>query len=414
MARDPRKAVEEALAVIDEREDSIRAWVRLDRSGALLRADQLRSVASPTLLYGLVLGVKDIFDTADLLTEYGSPIFAGYQPRADAAAVSLLRSAGAICLGKTVTTEMAMYEPGPTRNPHRLSSTPGGSSSGSAAAVASGMADIALGTQTAGSVIRPASFCGIWGMKPTFGSVAIAGVKTIAPSLDTVGWFARSAHDLDRIRAVLTGRSLSAPAGAAPRIGLLKTEQWSLASPDSRRAVVRAARVAREGGAVVREVQLPAAMDGLADRVPVVHAFEAARSLHWELATHTNLLSEGLRAFLQWGASIDPASYDSVVAQIAEARRAEADLFAEADAILTPAVKGEAPDCLTTTGDPMFARLWTAVGLPSIAVPGLSGRSGMPVGVQMVGRRSQDADLVAWSAWLGHLLEAGASRVCRK
>ena len=203
-AVDAAEAVEEALRLAAAIDGSVRAWAHLDPGGARQAAaavDARGGSAGP--LRGLTFGAKDNFDTADQPTEYGSPIFAGHRPAADAGAVALLRDAGAVLLGKTVTAELAMYSPGPTANPHRLSHTPGGSSSGSAAAVASGMADIALGTQTAGSVIRPASFCGVLGFRPTFGTVTVGGVKLVAPSLDTVGWFARTMPDLDAVRVVL-------------------------------------------------------------------------------------------------------------------------------------------------------------------------------------------------------------------
>ncbi len=364
-------------------------------------------------LRGLVLGVKDIFDTAEQPTEYGSPIYAGHQPRADAAAVAMLRAAGATVLGKTVTTEFAVFHPGPTGNPHRVTHTPGGSSSGSAAAVACGMVDVALGTQTAGSVIRPASFCGVLGFKPTFGTVATAGIKAIAPSLDTVGWFARDVALLDALRVVLTGRRpASLVRDAPPRLALVRTARWDDASDDGRAAVEEAARLAsaREGASVVDTV-LPEPFDALAADQPVVMGYELARSFAWEWQNRRDELSPSLQDLVARGLAIDPDVYDDVRARAALARATTDDLFGDADALLTLAAVGEAPAGLASTGDPQFARLWTLLGLPAVSVPGLTGASGLPVGVQLVGRYGHDCELLDTAAWLARVLPTARAPV---
>jgi len=410
-----REAVDRALAVVDEWEPSVHAWAHLDRARACAEADAVDARANararahePGALHGLVVGVKDIVDTADQPTEYGSPIYAGHQPRADAGVVAQLRAAGAVVLGKTVTSELAVYTPGPTANPHRVTHTPGGSSSGSAAAVATGMVDVALGTQTAGSVIRPASFCGVFGYKPTYGTVTTAGVKPVAPSLDTVGWFARDPALLDRVRVALTGRAPAAPRSIAPRLALVRVELRL-------DTVEHAARAAAEAGAIVTELLLPAAFDGLGDDHTAVMAYEAVRSLAWEWTTQRERLSPNLQRVLATGETTSADDYDAIVRRAASARTACDDLFAAGgfDVLLTAAAPGEAPEGLGSTGDPRFARLWTLLGLPTVSVPGLTGPSGLPIGVQLVGRRGADAELLACAAWLADVLP-GAKRPRRR
>jgi Asp-tRNA(Asn)/Glu-tRNA(Gln) amidotransferase A subunit family amidase len=341
-------------------------------------------------LNGLTVGVKDVFDTSDQPTEYGSPIYAGHRPRSDAAAVALLRKAGAVVLGKTVTTELAWFTPGPTVNPHRHTHTPGGSSSGSAAAVATGMVDIALGTQTAGSIIRPASFCGVFGYKPTFGLIPTAGVKQAAPSLDTVGLLAANLDVLDAARCALTGRP--AATGDEPvRFALVRTDQWSDLTEDGRAAVEEAA--ARVSGPAR---QLPDELLGLADQQPIVQAYEGARALAWERQSRPELLSPGLRQILDRGDEIRPDNYDAILRRATRGRCADIvdRLFGDADVAITPAVPGEAPEGLASTGDPRFCRLWTLLGFPALCVPGLVGATGMPIGIQLVARPHDDGLLI--------------------
>jgi Asp-tRNA(Asn)/Glu-tRNA(Gln) amidotransferase A subunit family amidase len=383
---DAPSAVEHALAVVADREPVIRAWVVIDAEGA--RADARRAVDG--VLGGLTLGVKDIFDTADLPTEYGSPIYAGFQPRADAASVALLRGAGATLMGKTVTTEFAWSAPAATTNPHRSTHTPGGSSSGSAAAVAAGMVDLAIGTQTAGSVIRPASFCGVFALKPTFGLIPTAGMKPAAPSLDTVGIFAADLDVLDLARAVLTRRS-PALRDRAVSFALVRTEQWLAADPDCRRVVESTAELVR-----AKDRDLPVALLGLADDAPIVQSFEGAASLAWERRHHSDLLSEELRSRLDWGDGLLPAEYDDVVRRATYGRSRDVidELFADADVLITPAATGEAPEGLGFTGDPRFCRLWTLLGLPALNVPGNVGTTGLPIGVQLIARPRHEDDLI--------------------
>ncbi len=392
-------AVEACLAVIQRTDPTIKAWAYLDPERA--RAEAASSQGRATgVLSGVVAGIKDLFDTSDEPTQYGSPIYEGYRPPADASAVALLREAGAVCLGKTVTAELGWLHPGPTTNPHRPAHTPGGSSMGSAAAVAAGMVDIALGTQTAGSVIRPASFCGVYGFKPTFGTVSMAGVKGVAPSLDTVGWLARDPGLLDDVRAQLTGRPGAARLEAPPTIGLLRTEQWDDCSEDSRRAVVAVAGIARALGAEVIDIEMPQPMIGLAGKQQTVMGYEGARSLAWEHRVRRDKLSSELLEALDSGRATDPADVDAVHAQKSAALAAVGEVFGRCAGLLTPAVNGEAPRGLASTGDPRFCRLWSLLGLPAVSVPAATGSTGLPVGVQLVGPAGEDARLLAVTTWL--------------
>jgi Asp-tRNA(Asn)/Glu-tRNA(Gln) amidotransferase A subunit family amidase len=414
------------LARIAEREPQVQAFAALDAEAALAQARAIDAgwggpeTSGSALLRGLPLGAKDIFDTADLPTACGSPIHAGQRPRADAAAVALCRAAGAVLVGKTVTSELANMTAGPTRNPHRLTHTPGGSSSGSAAAVADGMLMLALGTQTAGSLIRPAAFCGVVAYKPSVGRVPRAGVKSVSESMDVVGGFARSVRGAALLGAVLTGDARLLPsawpadgaseeaggrsAGAATlRIGLAPTPDWPQAGPDTQRAWDEALR--RLGPrARCEDAALPPAFARLAALQQAVMAHEAARALAWEHRQQRDRLSEPLRALLDQGAAIPGERHAAHQAE-ASACAAEVDaLFANHDVLLAPSTLGEAPAGLAHTGDPLFCRAWSLLGLPSLHLPFTQGASGLPVGLQLVGRHGEDHRLFAAAdrvhAWL--------------
>lgn len=377
---------DEALRRIAEHEDTLHAWAHVDAE--LARENALHAPPGP--LTGLTAGVKDIFDTTDQPTEYGSPIYAGHRPLADASAVALLRAAGAVIIGKTVTAELAWSTPGPTTNPHRSSHTPGGSSSGSAAAVAAGTIDLALGTQTAGSVIRPASFCGVYGLKPTFGLIPTAGMKPGAPSLDTVGILCSDLDVLARAYTALTRRQVRAVTGSLT-YGLIRTEMWQDADVDCRSVIETAAALLD-----ARELALPSELVGLANASQLIQNYEGTLSLAWERFAHEDLLSPGLRERLESGDATSQDSYDQLARRV---RQGKADsvteaLFSGVDVIVTPAATGEAPEGLSSTGDPKFCRLWTTLGLPSLTVPGLIGATGLPIGVQLVARRFDEATLI--------------------
>lgn len=392
--------LEACLDRIAAREAEVKAWVCLDAEAARRGAN-----ASVGILAGLPLGVKDVFDTVDWPTGYGSPLYAGHRPGQDAAAVALARAAGCVLPGKTVTTEFAYFHPGPTANPHSPDHTPGGSSSGSAAAVGAGMVPFALGTQTAGSVIRPAAFCGVVGYKPSFGTIATFGVKQFAWSLDTVGVFARDLADAALLAQVLSGLPLR-PAGETgrPRIGLFKAAQWSSASESMMATLEAAAAAARAAGAQVTEVLLPEDCAALFEDQKLVMAYEGARSLAHERRGSREALSAPLLELTDAGARCDPDDYLRARARTRRGRAALAALFQEVDVLLTPPAPGAAPRGLKATGDPAFNRAWTLLGQPCVTLPAGRDASGLPLGVQLVGGFDNDARLLAAAAWLERIL----------
>ena len=390
---------------IEAREPVVRAWAHRDPQAVREQA-RARDATKPLgPLHGVPVGVKDIIDTAALPTEHGSPIYAGHRPPADAACVSALLRAGAVVLGKTVTTEFAAYEPSVTRNPRDPAHTPGGSSSGSAAAVADGMVPLALGSQTAGSVVRPAAFCGVFGFKPTFGSVDRGGVGPQAPSLDTVGWFARHAEDLELVLGVLD-ETAGAPAAGAVRVAVVRTEHWDEADGDTRSAIETAASRLRDDGIEVGELELP--ITGLTEAQTAVQAYEAEQTLGPLRAEHEAELSGALRGLLDEGAAVTDTAHAAALARADAGRAALRERWRDWDAILTPAARGAAPHGLDSTGDPLFCRAWTLLGTPVLAVPGLVNGAGLPVGVQLVGPHGGDRALIALGGRLHRLLEPGS------
>ena len=393
--------VRACLERIDERDPAISAWTHLDPEQALAQArDRDRATASGPL-YGVPVGIKDIIDTVDMPTTYGSPIYAAHQTAWDAACVALLRQAGAVIMGKTVSTEFAMYEPGKTANPHNPAHTPGGSSSGSAAAVAAEMLPLALGSQTAGSIVRPASFCGVVGYKPTHGDFSLAGIKLLSQTLDTLGGFARCVQDLALLRAVLMGSPPQLTALAAPpRIGLYRTPQWPQATAATQEAVETAARRFADAGAQVQEVTLPAEFDGLVEAQTTVQIFEGVRCCAYELTQRRDQLSPSTQQLLEPGERLSYAEYKAALQLAETCRRALPAVFAAHDVLLVPSAPGEAPAGLGATGNPLFNRMWTLLHTPVISLPGLSGPQGLPVGVQAVGPLGADDHLLAVAAWM--------------
>jgi Asp-tRNA(Asn)/Glu-tRNA(Gln) amidotransferase A subunit family amidase len=387
---------------ITEREPQVQAFVQLRADAALARARALDAGPLRGALHGLPFGVKDLFDTFDMPTAYGSPIYKDHQPPADAATVALCRAAGAVLLGKTVTTELANMFPSFTRNPHHLAHTPGGSSSGSAVAVADGMLALALGTQTAGSLIRPAAFCGVVGYKPSHNRVPRAGVKSLSETLDTLGGFARSVRDVALLGAVLTGDArLSHPhnftQASAPRIGLCQTPEWAQANADTQQAWALAEK-ALTGHAAVME--LPSALQGLVALQKTVQAFETARSLSHEHLHHSAQLSAPLQALIAEGLAISGEAHALALQVTLRARQQAAALFENYDVLLAPSSLGEAPAGLASTGDPVFCRSWTLLGLPCVHLPFARGRNGLPVGLQLVGAYGEDHRLLAAAHWV--------------
>jgi Asp-tRNA(Asn)/Glu-tRNA(Gln) amidotransferase A subunit family amidase len=389
--------VQSCLDRIAEREPDVQAWAHLDSDQALAQARARDEEEPRGPLHGVPVGVKDLIDTADMPTTYGSPIYAGHQPTEDAACVTRLREAGAVILGKTVTTEFALFHPGKTRNPHDAGRTPGGSSSGSAAAVADGMVPLTVGSQTAGSVVRPAAFCGAYGLKPTFGTVPLDGVRPCAPSLDTLGVFARSAEDLLLGWSVLAGREpVALPQLSGVRIGFARTYEWERAEPATRAALEDLASTL-----AATEVDLPREFAGLVEAQQRIMVWEAARSLAVEREQHPDQLSATLKSYLATADEVDERQVEDARALTDTCRSSLDEVFAELHALVSPAVVGEPPHGLDATGDPLFCRIWTLLGVPAVAVPGLRGPDGLPLGFQVLGPHGEDERAVAAARWVG-------------
>lgn len=395
--------VEACLERIVRREGDVLAWEWLDPETVLDQARARDGEEPRGPLHGIPVAVKDIFDTAGIPTGYGSPIYRHRVPATDADCVGRVRAAGGIILGKTVTTEFATFCPGKTRNPHDPGRTPGGSSSGSAAAVADGMVPLAFGSQTVGSVVRPASFCGIVGYKADFGRFDLSGMKPLASRLDSLGFFARSVADVALFADAVAGKvagGLERVPDRPPRVALVRTVHWSRADPSSRAAVEAAVDVLKDAGAEVAEPRLPPAFESLAEIQNLIFTAGAAESLSAEWRDHRDSLSPQLRAVIEEGLSHTP---DAVAAAEMAAERCRAfmdELFVNHDFVLAPAAVGEAPEGLERTGDPLFSRMWTLLHGPCLSLPGMTGEAGLPVGVQLAGRRGDDDRLLAWAAWL--------------
>ena len=391
------------LERIAEREPAIRAFANVDADLALRQARDLDRGPARGALHGVPIGIKDVIDTVDLPTEMGSPIYRGHRPACDAASVALLRAAGAVILGKTVTCEFAGMTAGLTVNPHNPAHTPGGSSSGSAAAVADLMLPAALGTQTGGSVLRPAAYCGVVGYKPTYGAFNRAGLKFAAESLDTIGLMARTIDDIALITSVLLGGKPDAASAldAAPKIGLCRTPLWDTAQPETQHAVEDAAARLAAAGAQVRDVALPADFAGLkAAARESINNYERSKSMAAEWASHRDRISAKLRRCIELGMEMPYEDYLAAIALGEKCRAQLPDVLEGFDALLAPCVQGEAPVGLDSTGDPSFQAIWTILHVPTMSLPTHRGPSGLPVGIQLIGRRYDDQRLFACAKWV--------------
>ena len=336
-------------------------------------------------------------------SEYGSPIWKGWRPRADSAPVAWAKAAGGLCQGKTVTTEFATRKPGPTANPANPAHTPGGSSSGTAAGVAAGMFPVGFGTQTAGSIIRPAAYCGVAGYKPTFGMINRNGMKIMADSLDTVGVMARSVADCAFFAGAVSGRDLGDPEthpGRAPRIGICRSPAWDAAAPETHALLARVEAALAKAGATVESRELPPVFEVLKTAHPIIMNAESARALGWEMAHHRDGLSEGLRERMDFGLSQTEAALAEAYRVFATTRAAFPEAMAGLDVLVTPAAPGEAPHGLEWTGDPAFNSLWTSLHVPCVTVPAGVGPNGLPLGVQIVARHAEDRALLSWARWV--------------
>lgn len=411
--------VQGCLERIRALEPKVQAWAFLDEEHAMAQAraaDERKALGEPIgPLHGVPVGVKDIFDTADMPTENGTVLHRGRTPRDDAVPVALLRAAGAVILGKTVSTECAYFSPGKTRNPHNPEHTPGGSSSGSAAAVAAGMVPLALGSQTAGSVIRPAAFCGAYGYKPTHGLVPRTGVLQLSRALDHVGFFARNIEDLTlllenlqgydegdpdtRPRARIAFGKLAAEEPPIPPVlAFVKTPHWERADADTKEAF---GELVEALGDRVEEVELFPSVIEAWDWHKTIMAAEMAANLEREWRSGKEKLSPQLRELIERGREVRAVDYQRALGAVAPAVASFDELFMERyDAILTPASLGTAPKGLGSTGDPAFCSLWTLLGMPAISIPLMQGANGLPLGAQLVGRRGYDARLMRTARWL--------------
>jgi Asp-tRNA(Asn)/Glu-tRNA(Gln) amidotransferase A subunit family amidase len=379
----------------------VKAWVWLDPEQALAQARAVDRAGRPGLLKGIPVGVKDVIDTVDMPTQHGSPIYRGYRPFADAACVALIRAAGGVILGKTVTTEFANRHPRGTVHPLNAQHTPGGSSSGSAAAVADFQVPVGLGTQTGGSTIRPAAFCGVIGYKPSFGEFSRVGIKMQCHNLDTLGVIGRSLEDIALMRGVLLAQEPHPVdrRSAAPRIGFCRTPAWEHADTDAQALLERTASRLASAGAMVRDVALTPA--DILDHHRRIFEFEAARNYAYEYEAHGDKLSAALRdGLLTPGRELPLLAYVEAIETAEAFRRSLDDLFGQFDVLLAPSAVGEAPEGLASTGDARFNAIWTLAWTPCLTLPAGTGRKGLPLGIQLVGRRFCDEALLDAAAWV--------------
>ena len=403
LAKREIKATDLLLSCLDrigQKESLVKAWTSLGKENALSRAKQLDKGAFQGILHGLPIGVKDLYDTYDLPTSYGSPIYANHYPVTDAVAIALMRQSGAIILGKTVTTELASFKSGPTTNPHHPKHTPGGSSSGSAAAVADFMVPLATGSQTAGSIIRPASFCGVVGFKPSLGKVSIAGIKSLSITLDTMGCFGRTIEDVALGVAAMSGDHRLAKIETLhnkPRIAICKTANWSFANKETGTALAVARHAAGSiSKGTVNDIKLPKACDGLTQAQSRIMLSEMSRSLLFERIHQAKKLSPQLSKQLSEGAQISYEQYSKDMHLASFAKASVTALFNdEIDILIAPSAVGEAPLLKDGTGDPVFCREWTLLGLPCINVNVANGPNGLPVGIQLIAGPGKDHFLLS-------------------
>lgn len=410
--------VQSCIKQIQAREPDVQAWIYFDAEHALTQArqaDEWRSAGKPLgPLHGVPVGIKDIIDTGDMPTEDGTILHSGRNPWHDAKVVELLRSAGAIIMGKTVTTELATFAPGKTRNPHNPEHTPGGSSSGSAAAVAAGMVPLALGTQTNGSLIRPAAYCGVLGFKPSRGMISRQGILRQSARLDQPGGFARSVEDLALLGEVLSAFDPDEPgmvpracvpmlrlcqeeSPMPPKLALIKTPWWPQLDADTQEGF---GELVEHLSAHVGEFELPDSAAAVLDWHRDVMEADIAASYEVEYERGADKMSASLRAQIERGRNVKAVDYIKALARIPMVSEALEDIFDRYDAILTPAVAGAAPHGLESTGDPMYCTLWTFCGMPALSLPLLHAGNGLPVGVQLVGRIGDDARLLRTARWL--------------
>lgn len=407
--------LESCIERINAREDDVGAFTHLDLDVARATAAKRDNEPAQTPLHGIPFGVKDIYDTARMPTGYGTQIYAGHQPARDAWVVAKLEQAGAVLVGKTVSTEFGIMVPGKTRNPHDLERTPGGSSSGSAAAVADNMLPVSVGSQTTGSTIRPASFCGIYGMKPSAGLIDRTGMLLHSQTLDAVGFFGRDADDLTVMFDVLarphptqTGKSEDAElwrnGEGTPRYAFVRTDIFDDLEPGIGDTLLRGADRLSDAGADIIERELPVDLAEVIAAQTTIADVEAAECLGHEYDTHKAQLSDFVITMIERGRAVPRETFEEALALCRHMFWSFAALYDGIDAVLTPAAPGEAPVGIHATGSPAYGRLWTFAGVPAISVPGLTGPAGMPVGMQITARHGDDYRAIAAARWAGERL----------
>jgi Asp-tRNA(Asn)/Glu-tRNA(Gln) amidotransferase A subunit family amidase len=396
--------VSDCLARIDARDGDVHAWAYVDAELALNQA-RARDCETPEgPLHGVPVGIKDVLDTKDMPTEYGSKLYKGNRPDADTATVAALRAAGAVILGKTVTTEFACPFPSITRNPHDLERTPGVSSSGSAAAVADYMVPLANGTQTGGSVIRPASLCGLYGFKGSLKGLDRTGIRHLKPTIDTIGLFARHLDDIGLMRGALTGKSAIPAPSKAPRIGVARTHVWPEAKPETVAMIEQASAHLAAAGASVIDVDLTDDFEAVMERFTYITSYEGVRTSDDFIADRLDEINSWSRQGYLFGKTVSDADYQAAKAEAARVRGLLAGIFGDFDILMTPAATGEAPKDLTTIEGGAFNALWTLMYGPCVTLPAYSGPNGMPVGLQLVGPEGSDGETLAWAGWVDEAL----------
>lgn len=400
--------MQSCLQRIAEREAEVGAFVSIDPEAALQAARAADRVEASGSLHGIPIGVKDIIDTEHFVTGWGASCYHEHRPGRNASCVQLMLRAGAIVVGKTVTTEFAYFSPGKTANPHNLRHTPGGSSSGSAAAVADGMLPFAFGTQTAASLIRPAAYCGIPGYKASHGSFDLQGVMGLAPSLDTLGFLAREVEDFELVRGVLCGSVAAAPADFSEtplRVALLRGAHWAEGSVEMRDVCQRALAVLAEAGAQTGEIATPQAFMELTECQKSVMAYETAHARIYEYDHHREYISDAFIDLVESGLRVTRSAYEAACHERERAMRVLHGLFLDTDVILAPAAPGEAPAGLEATGDPLYSRSWNLLKVPCVSIPFGTGPRSLPLAVQLIGALNSDDRLLASARWVHRQLQ---------
>ena len=395
--------VSDCIARIEARNPALHAWAFVDRNIALAQARARDKEPSRGVLHGVPVGIKDVLDTSDMPTAYGSKLYAGHRPSADTACVALLRLAGAVILGKTATTEFATPVPIGVRNPHDLERSPGVSSSGSAASVADYHVPAALGTQTGGSVIRPSTYCGLFGYKASLAGLDRGGIRQLRPTLDTLGFMVRAFDDIGLIRRALTAARPTSTPTRRPKLGVCRTPQWSMAKPEIVQALEQAERRLGQSAELV-PVDLPREFDGILDSFRIIANVEGATALETEMRDHLDGMNRWLKETAAMMKTTTEADYERAQAHAIRCRNALLAVLSGLDGIITPAASSESPRNLTEIEDSSFNSLWTLMHGPCITIPAFTGPNGMPVGLQVVGAIGADDATIALAGWVAREL----------